>query len=395
MLKSKINLNVAGSNIYRFIKRLKNNNIEILNIDKFSDDKINITIYKKDYDKLLSLKTVYDIEVCNYNGFAKMQRSLINNKFIIISIFFALICLYVLTNMIFSIDVITNDSAMETKIRTELSNFGVKKYNFKKDYNSLQKIKTEILNKYRNELEWIEIENIGTKYIVRYEPRLTTDNVEDTPLRHIIAKKDAVITDLNISSGQIIKNLGSYVKKGDIIVSGYISLNESVKDTVSSSGTVYGETWYNVKITYPNRYYESYETGNEKKVFVINFLTKQIELFNFNKYKTKNIRDNILLKNNILPIYFSYQTQKETKVIDENNTEEELIKKAVNAAKTKIEEKLQSNEYIKNYKILNKTKNKNSITLNIFFSVIENITNYQEIDKYGENSDAENKNMIE
>ena len=309
MLKSKINLNVAGSNIYRFIKRLKNNNIEILNIDKFSDDKINITIYKKDYDKLLSLKTVYDIEVCNYNGFAKMQRSLINNKFIIISIFFALICLYVLTNMIFSIDVITNDSAMETKIRTELSNFGVKKYNFKKDYNSLQKIKTEILNKYRNELEWIEIENIGTKYIVRYEPRLTTDNVEDTPLRHIIAKKDAVITDLNISSGQIIKNLGSYVKKGDIIVSGYISLNESVKDTVSSSGTVYGETWYNVKITYPNRYYESYETGNEKKVFVINFLTKQIELFNFNKYKTKNIRDNILLKNNILPIYFSYQTQ--------------------------------------------------------------------------------------
>ena len=46
ILKSKLNLNVCGNNIERFIKRLKNNDIEILNIVKISDNEVNIKIYK-------------------------------------------------------------------------------------------------------------------------------------------------------------------------------------------------------------------------------------------------------------------------------------------------------------------------------------------------------------
>jgi len=42
------------------------------------------------------------------------------------------------------------------------------------------------------------------------------------------------------SNGQIIRGQNDYVKKGDIIISGYISLNGSVKETVSSLGNVYG-----------------------------------------------------------------------------------------------------------------------------------------------------------
>ena len=99
-------------------------------------------------------------------------------------------------------------------------------------------------------------------------------------------------------------------------------------------------------------------------------------------YLTKNTIDKVIFKNNILPISFVYQTQKQTKIIKENNTEEELIKKAINYSKTKLEEKLQDREYIKNYKILNKIQNSDSITLNIFFSVIENITDYQSIEEY-------------
>jgi len=391
-LKSKLNINIKGNNIERFIRRLKSNNIEILNITYISKDEINIKIYENDYDKVIKLKTVYEIDILDYFGTVKVKNNILSNKFIIISILIALIVLYFLSNMIFYVDIITNDSKMEQTLKEELSDLGIKKYKFKKSYNKLQEIKKIIITEYRNELEWIEIENVGTKYIIRYEPRIVNQEKIDTPLRHIVAKKDAVITSMNIANGQIVKGINSYVKKGEVIVSGYIKLNESVKDTVSSIGTIYGETWYNVEITYPYKYYENFETGKKKDVLVIKFLSKDIELFNFKKYKTKNIIDKTILKNNLLPIKFVKQTQKESKVINQNYTEKELIEAAVKYSKKKIEEKLNDDEYVKDYKILNKTKNSDSVTLNIFFNVIENITDYQEISEYTEELENEKNN---
>ena len=303
--------------------------------------------------------------------------------------------------MIFYIDVVTNDSKMEKILINELEENGISKYKFKKNYTTLQQIKQKILSNHKDELEWLEIENIGTKYIIRYEPRIINKEKEKTPLRHIVASKDAIISDIKVSSGQIIKDINSYVKKGQIIVSGYIDLNGNIKDTVSATGTVYGETWYKVEITYPYKYYQSTITGNNKNIFIIKFLNKEIELFNFKKYKSKKVFNNILLKNNILPISFGIQKQMEIEEIKENNTENEAIDKAIKLSKEKIEKylrnkgeseekienSLKKGEYIKDYKILNKIKNKDSITLNLFFSVIENITDYEEIEKFNEETE--------
>lgn len=389
ILKSKLNLNVCGNNIERFIKRLKNNDIEILNIVKISDNEVNIKIYKTDYENVIKLKTIYEINILDYYGTVKLKNNIIFNKFIIILILLSLVCLYTITSIVFDIDVITNDSKMENILIGELKTLGIKKYSFKKNYNELQNIKKTILSKYRNELDWIEIEAIGTKYIVRFEPRVTNDIENQTPLRNIIATKSAIIRDLNISSGQIIKDVNSYVNKGEVIVSGYIKLNDGIKDSVSSKGSVYGEVWYNVEITYPYKYYEEHETGKKNNVFVVQFLNKKIELFNFHKYKTKKTKDKVLLKNVILPIKFLYQTQMETKVKNENNTDKDVINKAISYSKLKINEKLKKGEYIDNYKVLNKKTNKDSITLNIFFSVIEDITGYEEISKFNPNIENE------
>ena len=55
-MKSKLTINIKGNNIERFIKRLKNNNIEILNIIYVSDNEVNIKVYKEDFDDVLKLK---------------------------------------------------------------------------------------------------------------------------------------------------------------------------------------------------------------------------------------------------------------------------------------------------------------------------------------------------
>lgn len=388
-LKSKVSVKIVGTNIERFIKRLKNNNIEILNL-KYIKKGIIIKVYEKDYNKLLKLKTIYEVDIINYSGLLNIKNKILNNKFIILSIFISLIFLYIITNLIFKIEIITNDSEMKNKIQNELINNGISIYKFKKSYNELQKIKLNILNKYKEEIEWIEIEVVGTKYIIRYEPRIINNNKTNNTYSNIIASKDAIIKDMYITSGEIIKSKNTYVKKGDIIVSGYITLNDNIKDTIKSEGIVYGECWYKITINYPFKYYEEKETGNSKNVFVIKFLNREIELFNLKKYKNKKVENNVLISNNILPISFVYQKQKEISIINENNSEKELIEKAIKYSKEKINSKLKKGEYIENYKILNKEVHSNSITLNIFYSVIENITEYQEIGEYKEEQKEEN-----
>lgn len=279
---------------------------------------------------------------------------------------------------------------MKEKLLDELSSNGLKIYSFKKDYKELQIIKKKILEKYKQEIDWLEIENIGTKYIVRFEPRLNNPINEENKLRHIIAKKDAIIYSLDISNGQIIKNKNDYVKKGDVIVSGYIYLNENIKDTVSSNGNVYGEVWYEVTVTYPLKYKEEILTGKNNNVYVIKLLNKNIELFNFKHYKNKKVKSKVLLKSNILPFSFEKQYQEELKVKNEDNTIEDATNKAVDAGTKKIEDNLGENEFILNKKILGSFNDENNVTVKIFYSVIENITDYQNIEEYKEIDESVN-----
>ena len=228
-MKSTAILKVCGKNINNFIKKVNKNNINLLSI-KYINDYIIITIYKSDYDKILELKTIYDINIIDYKGLYKFKLNILKNKVLLINSLFFIVVLYIFSHIIFSINIITNDNKTKEKLYKELETLGIKKYNFVKDYKEIQIIKNKIIEKYRDEIEWIEISRMGTKYIVKYEPRILNNNKTNYTYRNIIAKKDAIITKLNIREGEIQKGINTYVKKGEVIVSGIIYLNEDIKD---------------------------------------------------------------------------------------------------------------------------------------------------------------------
>ena len=61
---------------------------------------------------------------------------------------------------------------------------------------------------------------------------------------------------LSLASFLILYNYRSRV---DSFLNSIVYLNDNIKDTVSSKGTIYGECWYNVTVTYPFKYYEEKE----------------------------------------------------------------------------------------------------------------------------------------
>ena len=188
--------------------------------------------------------------------------------------------------------------------------------------------------------------------------------------------------EINATSGQIVKSKLDYVKAGDTIISGYITLNENIKKTVRAEGNVYGEVWYKVSVEYPLHYEEIIETKNKKKVLSIKFLNYSYDLFNFKKYKDKKVESKILLNSNLLPLALTLDTQKEIIVINETYTKKQAIEKANQKIRESIESKLNEKEYIIEIKQLKVEENNSTIILDAFITVYENITSTKKIDEF-------------
>lgn len=378
--KSKIKINIKGRKIERFIKRLADNKINIYNMEMINRNEANIVILKSDYLKVLNIKSIYEFNIVGGTGMIKIRKTLKLNSLILVFLVIGIIVLQILSRMIFSIEVVHTDKSIRNKMLSELENYGLKIHAFKKNYDEVQKIKEQILTNHKDDIEWLEIENIGTKYIVRLEERKIKDNEESNEKRHVIASKNAIIKKIEAENGEIVKEINSYVNAGDIIISGNITLNEQVKNTVSASGHVYGEVWYKVKVDYPLAYSEKHETGNSQKRLVFNFLNKSYEL-GFKKYKDKNVSSKTLLKHIFLPISLTYDNQREVIAIDEVYTIEQAIKKAEERAYSEINSKLNDKEKILSSKNLKVDVNDSKIELEMFFTVYEDITEYQKIEE--------------
>lgn len=379
-LKDKLKLKITGPNINRFIMKLIKNNIDILENNVISKNETNITIYKGDYEKVKKIKSIYNIKLYDAEGIIKIKSVIRINKYVIIFALLAVFMLKTLTNMIFKIEIVHNDSNIREIIKEELENNNIKKYKFKKDFNTLEVIKKSILEKHRDRIEWLEIINEGTKYIVRVEERKIINKEEDNQPRNIIAKKNGIIKEIKARSGAIQKQINEYVKENDIIISGDIYLAETLKESIKAEGEVYAEVWYEIDIEYPFIYNEETETGAKNKVYVLNVFNKTIELFNFNKYKTKKIEETKILYGKYLPISFSKQIQRETRKIADILTIDEAINKANDKANKQIESNLKENEHIINSKVINMDVSETNIKLKIFYTVYENITKYMIID---------------
>lgn len=375
--KSKIELEIKGKNIERFIYKLAHNHIELLEIKYLKNNIVHIKIYKDDYPKIIKLKSIYEVDVIEAYGLIKLKKIISVNKFIIIAIFFGFALFIFLTNVIFKVEVIHSSSEVRNFLTYELKSFGMEPYSLKKNFKEISKIKNEILEKYPDKIEWLEIETVGTKYVVRVELREIPDKSHEEVNRNVIAKKDALIKKITAEKGVIVKTINSYVKKGDVIISGDVSLNEEVKGSVSATGEVYGEVWYTLTVEYPFVYYEERLTGKSKNVLALKFINKSFELFS--PFKDKKITETIIIKNSLLPIKLVKEKQDELIIVDQVLTEEEAIDKAIELAREKMEKELQEQEYIVSDKILKVNIKEDKVALDVFFVIYENITDYAEI----------------
>ena len=374
-----IKVKVEGKNINNYIKWLINNKIDVIKLIIINHNELELIIHYKDYKLLNKYSKTYNITTIKKYGKLRLFDIIKNNIIILSCLILAIFFIHILSNIIFSIDIMYNDNEITNIINKELFKYDIKKYHFKKSYEYLNKVKDQILNNNKDILEWLEFEESGTKYIIRLVERKKEEKIKEYKFQSIVAKKDATITSIKATAGEKVKSDNQYVKKGEVIISGIMQKPDGSNIYTKAKGNVYGEVWYKIKLEYPLYYQEEEVTGKHKKVLSLKFLNYKLPLIPYKKYKQFKSETDTIVQDSIFPFGIIKEDIYEVNIKEEIYTTEEAIIKATEEAKKKLLEKNSSIEEIKKVILLEKENLNSKIKLSLFVSAIENITEIIEI----------------
>lgn len=380
-------IKIIGKDPKTFLKRIFKLPIYLLNITYLNKD-VYIDIDEENFERLKQIKTSYEFQIIRRYGVRNLLFLLRKYWLFLLTLGMSLLIIFTLSHIIFEVEVISDSEEMRELVYSELKKHKISKYNFVASFAQQEKIAKEITYTNKDKIEWMELKREGTKYVVNVEQRKIEKQKEKTKNRDIVASKTGILLKIDAKTGEVVKKINDYVKKGDTVISGMIKNKDTVKKLVSADGKIYAEVWYTVNISMPLKYKEEYKTGKEKTILKFSFLNKNIGLFN--NYKNYEDVDQYKIGSKLLPISISVTKRKEVKVTSHNFTQEEAIEYALKKADEKIEKKLNEGESIISKKVLKNKQNNSTIDIEVFYKVCEDITDYKLIE---ENIDEINERL--
>lgn len=372
--KIKISLNVMNPN--SFIKDLIRRKIKLYDISK-KNKELEITIDEESLEEIRKIKTIKKIKIKDYYGISKIKYLYHKNKLIIYLILFCIFINLVLSNIIFKIEIDTSNKSLKKTVQKDLEELGLKKYHFKISYEEREKIKNKLQVKEKDKIEWLEIKEQGTKYIIKIEEKKIKEKEQVCNPRNIISKKNARITRIHSSSGEIVKKINDYVEPGEVLISGLIHNKEKIVSKKCSEGIVYGETWYKIKVSVPKKYTEAKKT-NQKR-WGIFFKTPKKEININNKFQIYEKKEYNIIESNIINFGLGIAEYREIERKEYNNDLKTVDSIAYNYAEEKLKQQFNNKLTIIRKKILKKTEYNSKITVEVFFAIEEDIVSYQDI----------------
>lgn len=378
-MKHYIWMEVQTTNASRVLVKLFKQNIVVLEVE-YGEKSLRIKILEQDVKKLKKL-VGYRFTKVRESGFYAILEML-KKKYLIFLGFILFFCfLFLFSHVIVSVAVIHSNKEIRTLVSNALEEHGIKRLTFKKNFQELSSIKEAILREYPDKLEWLEIEVKGMKYIIRVEERIITEEETKKERCHLVATKSAIVKSMQFSLGDANVAVNDFVKEGDILVRGDLVFNEEVKGEVCATGEVYGEVWYTTQVTLPLDYEEKKETGKERWNFK---WTKGGTDYLIFRPRLSNYIDDDKHLFSFLGFGISFVKQKEVEIETKKYSLEEALKKVDELIEEKFKMKLLEKERIIDKKVLKKQVNDSTMEVEVFVSVLENISRQEEFQEIKE-----------
>lgn len=379
-----VTVKASGKGIERFINDLMRNGIIVWNVKKQGENALTFQIKLQDVKKLRPIvrRNECKIRFIYRTGFPFFAKRLGRNIGIPIGAMIFLVAIFLLSNIVWGIEIQGSNPEIQHQVKKELGEIGVKQGKFLFLMPNTDAIQQHLTNRI-DAITWVGVELKGTTYKLQIVEKTEPEKIEKLEPRDLVASKKAVIVDLFVEEGQPLVSVHDHVKPGQILVAGTIGTEEDPK-FVPAKGKILGETWYKTEVTLPLKSKLEVLSGNAITRHKIKIGNVLLPLWGWKKnmfaqFETEKNEQPLYFVKWKLPISYNREIFWEKEEMDIQYTEKEAIARAMELGRKNLKSSLPDDIRIIGEKILHEKIENGKVYLSVHFQVIENIAKPQPI----------------
>lgn len=379
-----VNISVEGYFIERFINICISKNVLLWNSKRKKSSFLYTNIGMRDFKKIKEIAKITKcrVKIQRKRGLPFLLNKYKKRKIFVISLAIILLLIFGTSNFIWNIEIVGNNTIEKSEIMKDLNENGLKTGMIKQKINTKEVINNIRLK--RNDIAWIGLNIKGTNAIVSIvEADKKPEIIDENEYCNIVTKKDGVITKINVQNGTAVVKEGDIVKKGNILVGGWLEGKYTGTRYVHAKAEVEAKVWYSKKDKISLKQEQKEETGNIQNCYGININNLKINftktLPKFQNYDT--ISENKKLKifsNFYFPIEFCKTTYYELETKEIIYTPDEAKQILQTRLEEELKKEISNQENIVNTQV-NYKEEEQEVTVEVIFEVLENIGTNEKI----------------
>ncbi|MET3699284.1 similar to stage IV sporulation protein [Bacillus oleivorans] len=375
---------VTGKGLERFLNRLSRQGILIWNVRRIDEDTITFQLV---LNKLYPLrravrKSNLSVHFIDKHGFPFLLKRLFFNSGFLVGFVGFFVLLFLLSNMIWGIQIEGAGPKTEEQISKELDKLGVEVGSLQFLTDSPEEIQ-RILTNNIPAITWVGVKLDGTVYRLRVVEKNEPERELETGPQHLVATKKGTIVSMYVKKGQPMIVVNDFVRPGQLLVSGVMGTEDKMQ-YIAAEGQIMAETWYRAEVTVPLKKELAVMTGNEKDKRYIQFGNWDLQIWGFGEPDFKEYEEDTTVHpfqflRWQLPISYKEIEINEIEKAVHQISESDAVKTGIEIAKKDLLSNLGEEAKIKGENILHKEVQNGKVKLTILFQVIENIAKGQPI----------------
>jgi similar to stage IV sporulation protein len=269
-LRGYVRIEVTGSRLETLINRMVQSRFEVWDISYTKSSAASMMIGLNHFFRLRPLlkETGSRFRIRSKHGLPFMVAKLLKRKFFAAGMLMFIAGIYLLASIVWQVRVEGNDSISVQTVLQAARQVGIYQLQWKGKLKDQEQLAMELQTALPG-TSWVGVEVRGTHVVIKIVEARTPDQKPLASPRHMVATKNALVTSIFAEKGKPLVKTNSYVRKGDILISGIIG-DEQNQMTVVASGKVKGLVWYMPKVEVPlTQTYKVYTGEVNKKRYLV------------------------------------------------------------------------------------------------------------------------------
>lgn len=238
-------------NILAFLKTIKKYQLTLFQLKQI--DSTHYSFYVPIYQRHLTYKLHLPIQ--KSIGIFHYLLCVFHFPQILFTLSFAF-TLFFLPHYLYHIEVKGTLPSLNKQLSQELSQ-EVTFFHPKLSYKQINQLYDRLKQKHKKHLDYLNIYQNGSRLHVEYTP---ASHNQETILKYqdYLAKKDGVISKIDVQQGNVLVKINQYVKKGDILISHQIEDTSQKTKIIPTLGRIEAYTYQTIEVSIPKKQKENF-----------------------------------------------------------------------------------------------------------------------------------------